>query len=146
MSSVSLVEQLKSLVAHSVTCQKAVIAIGTNDAWYTLSDDRFTQNMRQAIALVRQLGVQEIVLLPAFYSTEAASHKPDLAGSLSRVNTINRLIQTLATVENLKVATTIVHPLFAGQSLKDSLTTDGVHLNTEGLQLYRNALLQHFPL
>jgi lysophospholipase L1-like esterase len=146
MSSVSLVEQLKSLVAHSVRCQTAVIEIGTNDAWYTISDDRFVQNMTAAIALSRQLGAQDIVLLPAFYSTEAASHNPDLAGTLARVEAINRLLQNLASVEKLKVAKEVIQPLFAGETLSDRLTTDGVHLNADGLKLYRTALLQHFTL
>jgi lysophospholipase L1-like esterase len=146
MSSVSLVEQLKTLAAHSVTCQKAVIAIGTNDAWYTISDDRFVQTMRQAIALTRQLGAREIVLLPAFYSTQAASQKPDLAGTLPRVEAINRLLQTLAREENLAITAEVIQPLFTGQTLKETLTTDGVHLNADGLTLYRNSLRQHFNL
>lgn len=146
MSSVSLVEQLKYLASHSVTCQKAVIAIGTNDAWYTIPDDRFVQNMREAIGLTRQLGAQEIVLLPAFYSTLEASHKPKLAGPLPRVEAINRLIQNLADREKVPVKAAIIQPLFDGQTLKAALTTDGVHLNEEGLALYRNSLLQQLNL
>jgi lysophospholipase L1-like esterase len=146
MSSISLIEQLKYLKTHSVTCQKAVIAIGTNDAWYTIPDDRFVQNMKEAIALTRQLGAQEIVLLPAFYSTLEASHKPKLAGSLARVEAINQHIQTLALSEGVSVETSIIQPLFAGQTLKAALTTDGVHLNEDGLTLYRNSLLQHLNL
>ncbi len=146
MSSVSLIEQLNYLKTHSVTCQKAVIAIGTNDAWYTIADDRFVQNMREAIALTRQLGTQEVVLLPAFYSTVEASHKPELAGPLSRVEAINRLIQNLALSEGVSVETSIIQPLFADQTLKATLTTDGVHFNEEGLKLYRNSLLQHLNL
>ncbi len=146
MSSVSLVEQLKYLSAHAVTCQKAVIAIGTNDAWYTIPDDRFVQNMREAIALTRQLGTQEVILLPAFYSTLEASHKPELAGPLARVEAINHLIQNLAQTEGIPVESSIIQPLFESQTLKATLTTDGVHLNEDGLTLYRNSLLQHLNL
>jgi len=141
MSSVSLVEQLKQLTSKNVACQKAIIAIGTNDAWYTIADDRFTQNMREAIALTRQLGTPKIVLLPAFYSTIAASKKPELAGTLDRVEAINQLINDVAKTENIPVETAALQPLFDGKTLKASLTTDGVHLNAAGIEIYRQALL-----
>ncbi|PSB28814.1 alpha/beta hydrolase [Stenomitos frigidus] len=158
MSSVSLVEQLKQLTATKVTCEKAIIAIGTNDAWYTIADDRFTQNLKEAIALTRQLGTPtllygnninsgsvvstpKIVLLPAFYSTLAASKKPELAGPIPRVEAINRLIDDVAKAENVPVETAALQPLFDGKTLKASLTTDGVHLNAAGIEIYRQALL-----
>src|SRR5579883_2579649 len=103
MSSVSLVAQLQRLVAQNVKCQQAVIAIGTNDAWYTIADDRFSQNLQTAIDLTRQLGATKIVLLPAFYSTLAASKNPELAGPIPRVEAINRLIDTVAKAENVPV-------------------------------------------
>ena len=141
MSSVSLVEQLKQLTAKNVMCEKVVIAIGTNDAWYTITDKRFTQNLKEAIALTRQLGAPKIVLLPAFYSTIAASKKPELAGTLDRVEAINRLIDDVAKTENVPVETAALQPLFDGKTLKGSLTTDGVHLNAAGIEIYRQALL-----
>ena len=155
MSSVSLVEQLKQLAAKNVQCQKVIIAIGTNDAWYTIADERFTQNLKEAIALTRQLGAPtllygnniavvsapKIVLLPAFYSTIAASKKPELAGTLDRVEAINQLINDVAKAENVPVETAALQPLFEGKTLKESLTTDGVHLNAAGIEIYRQALL-----
>ena len=158
MSSVSLVAQLKQLISKNVTCQKVILAIGTNDAWYTIADDRFTQNLQEAIALVRQLGsptllygnaipsgsvvqAPKIVLLPAFYSTIAASKKPDLAGTLDRVEAINRLIDDVAKTEKIPVETAALQPLFEGKMLKAALTRDGVHLNAAGIELYRQALL-----
>lgn len=144
MSSVSLVEQLKQLTSKNVTCQKAIIAIGTNDAWYTITDDRFSQHLKEAIALTRQLGAPKIVLLPAFYSTAAASQNPELAGPIPRVEAINQLISDVAKAENVPVETVVLQPLFEGKTLKASLTTDGVHLNVAGINLYREALLNVF--
>ncbi|XGV96728.1 MAG: alpha/beta hydrolase [Leptolyngbya sp. BL-A-14] len=141
MSSVSLVEQLKQLVAKKVQCQKALIAIGTNDAWYTISDDRISQNLKEAIALTRELGATKIVLLPAFYSTLAASKKPELAGPIPRVEAVNQVIDAVAKAEQVPVDTTALQPLFEGKTLKDSLTTDGVHLNAAGIAVYRQAVL-----
>jgi lysophospholipase L1-like esterase len=158
MSSVSLVAQLKQLTTKKVQCEKVIIAIGTNDAWYTISDDRFVQNLKEAIALTRQFGAPillygntitsgsvvrtpKIVLLPAFYSTIAASKKPDLAGTIDRVEAINQLINDVAKAENVPVETAALQPLFDGKTLKGSLTTDGVHLNAAGIEIYRQALL-----
>lgn len=141
MSTVSLVEQLRQLSANHVQCQTVMIAIGTNDAMYTISNDRFTQNLKTAIDLVRSLQPDRIILLPAFYSTVAASLQPNMAGPISRVDEINQLIQQVATDENLPLAANGIQSLFDGEALKDELTVDGVHLNDAGLNIYRQALL-----
>ncbi|UBF24384.1 alpha/beta hydrolase [Kovacikia minuta CCNUW1] len=142
MSSVSLVNQLNYLAAHSVTCPGVVIAIGTNDAWYTIQDDEFVQNLRMALSLTRQLGANQIVLIPAFYSTLAASKNPGLAGSIARVERINHLIAKVADEEGVSVDAAAIQPLFDGQTLKQALTIDGVHLNHDGIMLYRQSLLK----
>lgn len=140
MSSVSLVEQLKRLVAQRVQCKEALIAIGTNDAWYTIRDQDFVQNLKLAIGLVRSLGAEKIVLFPAFYSTVAASHNPALAGPIQRVDEITQLITQVAAAEQVPIATADVQGLFAGKALREELTSDGVHLNAAGLALYRQIL------
>jgi len=140
MSTVSLVEQLQYLAAGNVRCQTAIVAIGTNDAWYTIADAQFSQNLSQVIDHLRSHGTQRIVLLPAFYSTLAASKDPALAGSIERVEQINRLLNQVAAAKQVPVQTAAIQPLFEGKTLKQTLTFDGVHLNAEGLQIYRAAL------
>jgi len=81
------------------------------------------------------------VLLPAFYSTIAASKNPELAGPIPRVEAINQLMNDVAKIENIPVETNALQPLFEGKTLKASLTTDGVHLNAAGIAIYRQALL-----
>ena len=142
MSTVSLIEQINHLVTAQVNCRSVAIAIGTNDAWYTISDEQFVQNLHEIIALVHQLGSSQIVLLPAFYSTLPASKNPNLAGALSRVEAINQLLKQVAAEEHVPVDCTVLNPLFEGQVLKANLTTDGVHLNAAGLKIYRQALLK----
>jgi lysophospholipase L1-like esterase len=142
MSSVSLVAQLKRLATGSLQCPRAIIAIGTNDAWYTIEDHQFVQNLKAAIALTHQLGAKQVVLIPAFYSTFAASKDPKLAGPISRVEAINQLIRSVADSENIPVDAAAIQPLFDGQTLKQTLTTDGVHLNSDGIALYRRELLK----
>jgi len=142
MSTVSLVEQLQRLVARQVRCQTVVIAIGTNDAWYHIDKEPFKQNMTQILTLVRSLSAKHVYVLPAFYSTVAASQKPELAGSLQRVEEINTWLRDVADEQHVPLEVTALKPLFEQKVLKESLTTDGVHLNATGREIYRNALLQ----
>lgn len=142
LSTISLVEQLKILIPANVKCQKTVIAIGGNDAWYGLSDELFVEKLKESIALVRETGTQEIFLIPAFYSTVAASLDPSLAAPLKRVEEINNLIDRVAITEKVPVESEGIQPLYQDNILKDNLTTDGDHLNAAGLEIYRRALLK----
>ncbi|WP_242054990.1 alpha/beta hydrolase [Nostoc flagelliforme] len=142
LSTISLLEQLKILIPTKVKCEKAIIAIGGNDAWYGASDELFSKNLQEAIALVRTMGTKEIFLIPAFYSTVAASSDPTVAAPLSRVEQINVLINQVAEAEKVPVAASGLAPLYENNVLKDNLTSDGEHLNAEGLKIYRQALLQ----
>lgn len=144
LSTISLVEQLKLLNSANLKCQKAIIAIGTNDAMYEMSDNLFLKKMSESIALVRATGAKQIFLIPAFYSTVAASKDPNLAGTISRVNEINSLIRQVARVEKVPIKAEGIQPLFQNQALKENLTVDGVHLNDEGLKIYRQDLLTIF--
>lgn len=145
MSTTSLLVQLDRLTKQQVQCQTAVIAIGTNDAMYSLSDKQFQQNLTRIITLTRAaLGAQNIILIPAFYSTVEASNNPRMAGTLSRVDDINGILRTVAKAENVPVYSAVIQPLFEQGALKQSLTFDGVHLNAEGLKIYRQAILGIF--
>ncbi|MEG4942308.1 SGNH/GDSL hydrolase family protein [Microcoleus sp. F4-D5] len=141
MSSVSLLEQLKLLVPQRFTCEKAILAIGTNDAMYGISDEAFVSNLKQAIAVMRSFGTKQIILIPAFYSTLAASYNPKLAGTIARVDEINVLIDRVAAAENVTVESRGIQALFKEQALNADLTIDGVHLNAKGLDIYRKFLL-----
>ena len=141
MSTISLIEQLKKLISANVSLKKAIIAIGTNDACYRIADDIFVKNMQQIIALLKEMGANDIILLPAFYSTVAASHNPIKAGTIARVEEINELIRQVAATENVFLSEEIIQPLFEGQALKENLTSDGVHLKADGKKIYRQALL-----
>ncbi len=142
LSTISLLEQLKSLIPTKVKCEKAIIAVGGNDALYGISDELFSKNLQEAIALVRTMGNKEIFLIPAFYSTVAASSDPTVAAPLSRVEQINALINQVAETEKVPVAAAGLAPLYENNALRGSFTSDGEHLNAEGLKIYRQALLQ----
>ena len=142
LSTISLVEQLKSLAPGNVKCQKTIIAIGGNDALYGLSNEVFTEKLKEAISLVRGMGTKEIFLIPAFYSTVAASKDPTVAAPQSKVEEINTVMNQVATTENVPVQSSGIQSLYENNVLKDNLTSDGDHLNAEGLKIYRQALLE----
>lgn len=142
LSTISLIEQLKILIITGVKCKKAIVAIGTNDAMYGIKDDEFIEKMSSAIAIVKSLGTKQIFLIPAFYSTVAASLDPQQAGTIKRVDEINALLGKVAVTENVPLENESIQPLFKDNALKENLTRDGVHLNNEGLEIYRQALLK----
>jgi lysophospholipase L1-like esterase len=141
VSSISLVQQLQRLIPTKVKCEKTIIAVGGNDALYQLSDEEFSKNLKEAIALVRTSGTKQIYLIPAFYSTVAASKDPTVAAPLPKVEQINAVINQVAASENVPVVAEGIAPLYENNVLKDNFTTDGDHLNAEGLKIYRQALL-----
>lgn len=140
MSTVSLVAQLEAIVRHQVHCQTVILAIGTNDAMYRIKNDEFKRNLEQAIAQVRGLEPDRIILLPAFYSTVAASQNPIMAGPIDRIDEINHLIDDVAAAAAVPVYAEATAPLFAERSLRSELTLDGVHLNDAGIALYEEIL------
>ncbi len=142
ISTVSLVEQLKTLAPLNLKCQKAIIAVGANDALYGTSDDVFVKKMTETISLVRSLGTKQIVLIPAFYSTVAASQNPRLAGTFPKIEAVNALIRQVADTENVPIESSGVQALYQNQALKENLTVDGVHLNAAGIEVYKQALLK----
>lgn len=140
LSSVSLVQQLKVLNGAGIKCEKAIIAIGTNDAGYVIQNGDFVDNLMQSVELVHQMGASQITLIPAFYSTIQASRDPSLAGPIARVDEINQLIHRVAAAENLPIVENGLQPLYLNKSLKPEMTFDGVHLNDNGKQIYRQVV------
>jgi lysophospholipase L1-like esterase len=145
LSTVSLRTQLKILNQAGIGCAQAVIAIGTNDAMYVISNAQFVANLRESIDAVRSMGATKITLIPAFYSTLAASQNPMAAGPLSRVDEINQLIYQVAQEQDIPVASDGLDALYDGNELRDNLTFDGVHLNDDGKIIYRGLLQKLLP-
>jgi lysophospholipase L1-like esterase len=143
MSAISQLEQLKFLTTAKIRCDRAIIALGTNDAIYRTMDEQFIKNMRQIIGTVnKDMGVKQVVLLPAFYSTVEASRDVSVAAPIPRVDRFNQLIRQVAVAEKLSIYEAGVQPLFEGKALKANWTSDGVHLNPDGKKIYREALLK----
>ncbi len=145
LSTASLRIQLEILKKASVSCDRAIIAIGTNDAMYVISDAQFITNLRESINLVRSMGAKQIILIPAFYSTLAASKNPLAAGPLERVDEINRLMEQVAQEQDLPIVSEGLEQLYEGNELRDDITFDGVHLNNAGKAIYRDFLKRLLP-
>lgn len=142
LSTVSLLEQLKTLKAANVQCQNVMIEIGTNDAWYAIRNDEFVSNLEQIIVLTRSMGASQVTLTPAFYSTLEASRNPNVAGTVERVEEINALIRQVADIESVALVDEGLEPLFDDRSLRADLTFDGVHLNENGKKLYKKVVVK----
>ncbi len=143
LSGISLVEQLKLLIPHNIKCEKAIIAIGGNDAWYGLSNEFFANKLQESISLVQSLGTKQIFLIPAFYSTVLASKDPSISATNPRVTEINVVMNQVAIKNNIPLETAAVQSLNENEALKDSISSeDGAHLNNEGINIYRQALLK----
>lgn len=143
MSAISQLEQLKFLTAVRVKCDRAIVALGTNDAIYRTMDGQFVHNMHQIISNVKKdMGAKQVILLPAFYSTVEASRDISVAAPIPRVDRFNQLLRQVAAAEKLSIDEAGLQPLFEGKALKATLTSDGVHLNGDGKKIYREALLK----
>lgn len=143
LSGISLVEQLKLLIPTKIRCDKAAIAIGGNDAWYGLSNELFAKKLQESISLVRNLGSHQIFLIPAFYSTPAASLEPSISATNPSVDKINVVMNQVAIKNNIPFELQQVQSLNQNGALKDNLSSeDGAHLNNEGISIYRQALLK----
>jgi lysophospholipase L1-like esterase len=142
-TAISQLEQLKFLTAARVKCDRAIVALGTNDAIYRTMEGQFLQNMRQIISTVKKdMGAKQVILMPAFYSTIEASRDLTVAAPIPRVDRFNQLIREVAAAENLSIDEAGLQPLFEDKALKANLTSDGVHLNAGGKKIYREALLK----
>lgn len=142
MDTVSLLEQLNTLTAANVKCNTAIIAMGTNDAQANISMTKLVQNITDSIALVKGMGATKVFLIPAFYSTVEASYNPKRAGTIAKVEEVNAEIRQVAARENAVLFEQDIQPLYEGQALRKDLTIDGVHLNSDGQNIYRQALLK----
>jgi len=90
---------------------------------------------------MRSLETKQIILIPAIYSTLAASYNPKSAETIARVDEINVLIARVAATEKVTVESRGIQALFKEQALNPDLTIDGVYLNAKGLDIYRKVLL-----
>jgi len=143
LSGISLVEQLKLMIPTKIKCEKSVIAIGANDAWYGLNDTLFANKLQESISLVQKLGSKQIFLIPAFYSTVVASKDPSISGTNSSVKQINAVMKQVAIQNNLPFELQQLELLNQNDALRDDLSSeDGAHLNNDGINIYRQALLK----
>ena len=80
-------------------------------------------------------------MIAAFYSTQETSYDPSRAGTNERIQEINGLMKGVASENQLLYVQSELEPLFKGNALREDLTYDGVHLNNEGRQIYKQVVM-----
>jgi lysophospholipase L1-like esterase len=152
MTTTSLVIQLQQLSAVNLQVGQVVIAMGTNDADRAITPIEFCHNLTAAIELIQGLGAHRIDLLPAHFPTPGYLWHYGWPDALTRVQQLNQqLAQVAQTFADSAAAgesqlSVIYHPqffsaMYSGHRVEPALTTDGVHLNAQGCQVYRQLLL-----
>jgi lysophospholipase L1-like esterase len=152
MTTTSLVIQLQRLSSINLQVGQVVIAMGTNDADRALTSTDFYTNLITAIGLIQFMGADRIHLLPAHFPTPGHLWNYGWPDALTRVQQLNPLLAQVAqmvahpTAAGQSPLSVIYHPhffisMYSGYQVEPSLTTDGVHLNTQGCQVYRQLLV-----
>jgi lysophospholipase L1-like esterase len=152
MTTTSLVIQLQQLSAVNLQVGQVVIAMGTNDADRAITPIEFRHNLIAAIELIQGLGAHRIDLLPGHFPTPGHLWHYGWPDALTRVQQLNwqvaQVAQTFAdsTAAGESQLSVIYHPqffsaMYSGHRVEPALTTDGVHLNAQGCQIYRRLLL-----
>lgn len=121
------------------------LMIGINDLIRGIRDETILANQRLIIRYLRrvhprtQIVVQSILPHSAEDATWAGRDRL-LAISNSRIQELNRRLAIIAKQEGVSYLD--LYPLFADEkgNLRPQLSTDGLHLNTEGYLVWRSAL------
>ena len=92
---------------------------------------------------MRSFWNNQIFLISVFYSTVSTSKHPSLSATNLRVEQINTVMNQVAIKNNIPLELQEVQSLNENQALKDDLSSeDGAHLNNQGINIYRQALLK----
>ncbi len=127
------------------TPENIFVMIGINDLIAGISDQKILENQRQTMAYLRkkhpkaQIVIQSILPHQGSLATWEGKNKL-LAIPNSRIRNLNQKLQTIAAKEDVKYLH--LYPLFADKqgNLRSKLTTDGLHLNSQGYLVWSSAL------
>ncbi len=137
---------LKRLYLFDSTRPETIfVMIGINDLVHGVNDRTILANQRRIIRQLRAVhpGSQIVVQSILPHSGEAATWEGRdrlLQLSNSRIRKINRSLKALADVEGAFFLN--LHPLFTDAQgfLRSELSTDGLHLNDQGYQVWSTAI------
>lgn len=122
------------------------VMIGINDLIRGVNDETILANQQMIVRYLRQVHPQTQIVVQSILphgADKATWEGRDRLLSIpnSRIQDINKQIQAIAKEEG--VIYLDLHPLFADAkgNLKPELSTDGLHLNSQGYTVWRNALI-----
>lgn len=110
------------------------LLIGTNDLWSRNSGKKVAQNIDLATAKIRAGSPQTKVFVQTVFPLRSS---PELN---SKVRKINKALQMLASDGRYRIVDTYTLMSDSTGLLRAELTTDGVHLNSQGYRLWAELL------
>lgn len=122
------------------------VMIGINDLIRGIDDETILANQQLIIRYLRRVHPQAKIILQSVLPHSAEKVTWEGRDRLliipnSRIRALNERLQAIAKEENATYLD--LYPLFADTkgNLKTELSTDGLHLNSQGYLVWRNALL-----
>lgn len=126
--------------------QVIFVMIGINDLIRGVKDETVLANQQQIIRYLRRVHPQAKIVVQSIlpHSDKQVTWEGRdrlLAIPNSRIQELNQRLAAITDAENVLYLD--LYPLFADANgdLKRELSTDGLHLNPQGYQVWRNALL-----
>lgn len=121
------------------------VMIGINDLIRGISDKIILDNQLQIIRYLKKVHPQTQIVVQSILphggeQTTWEKREKLLAISNSRIRSLNQQLQAIAQKEGVKYLN--LHPLFANKqtNLRLELSTDGLHLNSQGYLVWSSAL------
>jgi lysophospholipase L1-like esterase len=137
---------LKRLELFNSTQPETIfVMIGINDLIRGVSDKIILDNQLQIIRYLKKVHPQTQIVVQSILphggeETTWERREKLLAISNSRIRSLNQQLQAIAQKEGVKYLN--LHPLFANEqgNLRFELSTDGLHLNSQGYLVWSSAL------
>ncbi|BAU08588.1 G-D-S-L family lipolytic protein [Fischerella thermalis CCMEE 5330] len=121
------------------------VMIGINDLIQGKEDEIILQNHRRIVRYLRQVHPHTQIVIQSILphggkQANWEGREKLLAISNSRIQKLNQQLQTIAKTEGVKYLN--LHPLFVNKQghLRPELSTDGLHLNSQGYLVWSSAL------
>lgn len=126
------------------------VMIGINDFLRGVRGETILENQRQIVRHLRRVHPNSQIVVQSIlpYSGEGANWERRslrlLTISNVRIRQLNRQLKVIAATESVKYLD--LHPLFtdAQGNLRADLSTDGLHLNSQGYLVWRSALQMYY--
>lgn len=117
------------------------VMIGINDLLRGVRDETILENQRQIVRHLQRVHSNSQIVVQSILPHSGGGSK---AVPNSRIRQLNTQLKAIAEAEGVNYLE--LHPLFtdAQGNLRSELSTDGLHLNTQGYHIWRSALQLYY--